>query len=222
MLRRITATRVLLALVVIGPIATLVLWWLGTLPDHFHPEVGREDFGNIPGAVIALFYIGVAAAIGVMAYLFAIRAKNWERGASESRSGNWGKRFIEFWRGVSMRSVMEDPVAGIMHSMIYFGFLVLAAGTATVEINHLAPNNLKFIEGGFYQGFSFVLDIAAIVFVAGVLWAMIRRYGAPPWRIRSKTRLNISRRLGGSVLGSSPSSRRRSSTLNASAAFAAR
>ncbi len=188
MLRRITATRVLLALVVIGPIATLVLWWLGTLPDHAHPEIGREDFGNVPDAVVALFYIGVAAAIGVMAYLFAVRARNWERGASESRSGNWGKRFIEFWRGISMRTVMEDPVAGTIHSMIYFGFLVLAAGTAIVEINHLAPNNLKFIEGGFYQGFSFVLDIAAIVFTFGVLFAIIRRYGAPPWRIRSKTR----------------------------------
>ncbi len=188
MLRRITATRVLLALVVIGPLATLVFWWLGTLPGHVEPEIGREDFGNVPDAIVAMFYIGVAATIGVTAYLFAVRAKNYERGASESRTGNWGKRFLEFWRGVSMRSVMEDPVAGVMHSMIYFGFLVLFAGTITVEINHLAPTGLKFLEGGFYQGFSFTLDVAAVVFTLGVLWAMIRRYGAPPWRIRSKTR----------------------------------
>ena len=34
---------------VTGPLAvvgTIALWWLGSLPDEAHPEVGRVVFGN--------------------------------------------------------------------------------------------------------------------------------------------------------------------------------
>ena len=50
------------------------------------------------------------------------------------------------------------------------------------------PNNLKFLEGGFYQGFSFVLDVFAVVYLVGLVWLGIRRYGTKPWRLRSKTK----------------------------------
>jgi Fe-S oxidoreductase/nitrate reductase gamma subunit len=186
--RRITATGVLLALTVLLPAGTILLWWLGTLPGHFEPEVGREIFGNVPAPVVAMFYVGAAVFLGVAAYLFAVRARNWERGSTERRTGHWVRRFWEFWRGISMRSVLEDPAAGIMHSLIYVGFVLLLLGTATVELDHLAPTGLKFLEGGFYEGFSFVLDVAALMYLGGIAWALVRRYGRPPWRIRSKTR----------------------------------
>ena len=186
--RRITASGLLLALVIILPLSTLVLWWLGTVPDEAHPEVGRVVFGNVPPALVSLFYFGVAGGLGVMAYLFALRARNWQRGGSDRRTGNWTARAYQFWRGISMRSVAEDRSAGVMHSMIYFGFLVLLAGTATLEVDHLLPNNLKFLEGGVYQGYSAVLDAFALVFLGGLAWAAARRWGLRPWRIRTKTR----------------------------------
>jgi Fe-S oxidoreductase/nitrate reductase gamma subunit len=87
-----------------------------------------------------------------------------------------------------MVSVLEDRAAGIMHAMIFFGFAVLFLGTVTLELDHLLPNNLKYLEGGVYQGFSFVLDVAALVFIVGVVWAAARRYLFPPLRIRVKTK----------------------------------
>jgi Fe-S oxidoreductase len=194
--RRITASGLLLALVIVLPVSTLVLWWLGTLPDEAHPEVGRVIFVNVPPALVSLFYFAVSGGLGVMAYLFAMRVKNWERGGAERRTGSWTARAYQFWRGISMRSVGEDRVAGVMHSMIYFGFLVLFAGTVTLEIDHLLPNNLKFLEGGFYQGYSAVLDAFAIVFLGGLAWAALRRWGARPWRIRTKTRAEDAWTLG--------------------------
>jgi len=167
---------------------TLLAWWLGTLPDEPHFDVARPIFTNIPSVLIALFYIGVAVFVGVMFWLFASRAASWERGAGESRSGRARARLHELRRGLTMRTLLEDRSAGVMHSLIYYGFLVLFVGTVTLEIDHLLPANLKFLQGAVYQGFSFILDLFALVFLAGLVWAAVRRYAQRPWRIRSKTR----------------------------------
>jgi Fe-S oxidoreductase/nitrate reductase gamma subunit len=87
-----------------------------------------------------------------------------------------------------MRTLLRDREAGLMHSAIYFGFIVLFLGTVTLEIDHLLPGNLKFLEGRVYQAYSFILDAFALVFLAGLAWAAARRYGQRPWRLRSKTK----------------------------------
>ncbi|MFQ5947781.1 MAG: heterodisulfide reductase-related iron-sulfur binding cluster, partial [Acidimicrobiia bacterium] len=186
--RRVTATRVLLALAILIPISILFLWWAGTISDDVVPEVGREVFGNIPQALEALFYAGVTAFLGIAAYLFALRAKNWERGTRERRAGMWGRRLKALAAGLSMRTLLEDRASGLMHAMVYFGFLVLFAGTVTLEIDKLLPTNLRFLEGRVYQGYSATLDFFALVYLGGLAWAALLRYGVRPWRIRSKTR----------------------------------
>ncbi len=186
--RRPTASRVLVALAVVTFFATLLLWWLGTLPGHVEPTVGRVIFGNIPDALIALFYVGVGVFLALSIYLFSLRARNWERGTSERRWGQWKERIRALDSAVRMRTVLQDRGAGWMHAMIYWGFVVLFLGTVTLEIDHLLPASLKFLSGGFYKGYSAVLDVAGVVFLAGLIWAAIRRYGVRPWRLRSKTR----------------------------------
>jgi len=186
--RRISVSKILMALVVIAPLGTLAFWWLGSLPGHHDPEVGRPVFGNVPDLLVALFYIGTGVFLGLTAYLFAIRARNWERGGADKRTGRWMARVRELWRGLSMSSVLEERAAGIMHGLIYFGFVVLLIGTMTLELDHLLPGNLKFLEGGFYQGYSLVLDAAAVALLLGVLWAAVRRFMARPGRLRGKTR----------------------------------
>ncbi len=169
-------------------LGTLALWWLGTLPGEPHFKVGREVFGNIPELFVAVFYVVVAASLGLSIGLFAQRAAKWERGAWERRSGDLKRRLHRFLDGVSMRTVMEDPAAGLMHALIYYGFIVLFIGTTILEIDHLLPIDYKFLQGTFYMAYSAALDAAAVAFLAGVLWAAVRRYGVKPWRIRTKTR----------------------------------
>ena len=167
---------------------TLALWWLGSLPEEPDFAIGREVFGNIPELVVALFYILVATFLAVSVGLFALRAKNWERGTWERRSGEWKRRLRRFLDGVSMRTVAEDRAAGAMHAMIYWGFVILFLGTVTLEIDHLLPADLKFLHGTVYQGYSLILDLASLIFLGGLAWAAVRRYGVRPWRIRTKTR----------------------------------
>ncbi len=161
---------------------------MGTLPGHHVPEVGREIFGNVPGAVQAAFYVGVGAFLSLTLYLFAERSRNWARGAEEGRGGMWRRRLGNMMSGLAMSTLLRDRAAGLMHALIYYGFVILFIGTVTLEIDHLLPESLKFLEGNFYKGYSAVLDAAAVALVAGVAWAAARRYGRPPWRLRSKTK----------------------------------
>ena len=186
--RRPTVSRILGGVAVALFLGTLLLWWLGTLPGHVEFPVGREIFGDIPDPLIALFYVGMAAFLALSVYLFSLRSRNWERGGPDSRRGHWRERVKSLVSALRMRTVMRDRAAGWMHAMIYWGFVVLFLGTATLEIDHLLPDGLKFLHGVFYEGYSLILDVAGVVFVAGVLWAIVRRYGVRPWRLRSKTR----------------------------------
>ncbi len=87
-----------------------------------------------------------------------------------------------------MRTLLRDRQAGLMHSMVYVGFIVLFIGTLTLEVDHLLPADFKFLTGNVYLGYSAVLDLAALVYLGGLLWAFVRRYLQRPWRIKSKTK----------------------------------
>jgi Fe-S oxidoreductase/nitrate reductase gamma subunit len=173
------------ALVALG---TLILGFLGTIPEHPHFSVGREVFGNIPDVLVVVFYVGIAAFLWLTLHLFAQRASGWEQGARDKRLGHWRQRVARLYEGLSMKTLMRDPRSGVMHSMIYFSFIVLFLGTVTLEIDHLMPASLKFLQGSVYLGYSAVLDLAGLVFLGGLGLAVVGRYIVPKWRIRSKTK----------------------------------
>jgi Fe-S oxidoreductase/nitrate reductase gamma subunit len=178
----------LIILGVVAALGTLLLGFLGTLPGDFEPEMGRVVFGNIPGWMQAVFYVTTATFLAVTAFLFAQRSRSWMRGGPDDRTGLWRERLRQLDRGLRMKTLLRDRPAGMMHAMVYFGFLVLFAGTVTLEIDHLLPNQWKFLQGRFYLGYSAILDLAALVFLGGLAWAFFRRYVQRPWRLRSKTK----------------------------------
>lgn len=186
--QRLTAARVLRALGILGAATNALLGTLGTLQTHPTFDVGREVFGNIPDAVVLVFYITISAFIWLMFELLARRAEIWQQGRPDRRTGHWGERIRRLVNGLAMRTVVRDRRAGVMHSALYWGFIVLFLGTVTLEIDHLLPPSLKFLHGNFYLGFSAVLDLASLVFLGGVALAVLGRYIIPSWRIRSKTR----------------------------------
>ena len=187
-MRKPTARDIPLGLAAASFFGTLSLWFLGSLPEHHVPEVGREVFGNVPLPLQALFYVGVSSFLALTFYLFSLRAENWQRGAAEDRTGQWKARLKNLDSGLRMKTLLRDRGAGLMHALIYYGFVVLFLGTVTLEIDHLMPLSFKFLEGVAYQGFSAILDLAAVAYIGGLVWALIRRYGVAPWRLRSKTK----------------------------------
>ena len=158
---------------------------------HSTSEKTREVFVGIPGPLQIAFYTVIPAMLLWGAFRFADRMRNWERGAPDRRRTtpkNIKKRLADYRAGVYMRTLLRDSAAGLMHSMMYFGFLVLLGVTTVLEIDHQMPESLKFLHGGVYQGYVFIGDLAGAVFVGGVVWAILRRYVQRPYRIRIKTK----------------------------------
>jgi Fe-S oxidoreductase/nitrate reductase gamma subunit len=158
---------------------------------HSDSEMTREVFGGIPGPIKIAFYTVIPMMIVWGSFMFAHRIRNWERGAPDRRRTtpkNAKRRLADYRAGVYMRTLLRDSAAGLMHSMIYFGFLILLGVTTTLEVDHQLPESLKFLHGGVYQGYVFVGDFAGVIFTVGVLWAIVRRYVQKPYRIRIKTK----------------------------------
>ncbi|HMG42026.1 MAG TPA: heterodisulfide reductase-related iron-sulfur binding cluster [Acidimicrobiales bacterium] len=162
-----------------------------TFQWHDDSPVQREVFGNIPSAWKLVFYSVVPVIVLYGAVLFSQRTRNWERGAPDDRRTtrkNVARRLKDFRAGVYMQTLLRDPAAGVMHSLIYFNFLILLAVTTVLEINHQMPEDLKFLHGDVYRGYSLVGDLAGLGFLAGVIWALVRRYIQRPYRIRIKSK----------------------------------
>jgi Fe-S oxidoreductase/nitrate reductase gamma subunit len=72
----------------------------------------------------------------------------------------------------------RDPKAGAAHRLIFYGFVLLFIGTATITLDYdiLGPLfGVHFWRGEFYLWFSLVLDIAGVLLVGGLIYMMYRR-----------------------------------------------
>ena len=186
------ASQVVVGIGVFAAVGTVASGAAGTI-FQFHGDspVQREVFGNVPSAWKLVFYTVIPIVLVYGAVLFSQRTMNWERGAPDDRRTtrkNVVRRLKDFRAGVYMQTLLRDPAAGIMHSLIYFNFLILLAVTAVLEVNHQMPEDLKFLHGDVYRGYSLVGDLAGLGFLAGVIWALVRRYIQRPYRIRIKTK----------------------------------
>jgi Fe-S oxidoreductase/nitrate reductase gamma subunit len=181
--------------IVIGVAIALVVALSGVAASvfQFHDDspIQREVFDNIPGPLKLAFYTVIPVMFIYGAIMFSYRVRNWQRGGPDKRDitpKNAKRRMEKLRAGLYMQTLLRDPAAGIMHSMIYFGFLVLLAVTSVLEINHQLPESLKFLHGSVYQAYAFIGDAAGLIFTAGVVWAIVRRYVQRPYRIRIKSK----------------------------------
>ena len=190
-LRR-SPSQLALAVGIVLAVVTVVSGILGAIEQwHDDSPVSRRVFGNIPSVIQTVFYTVLPILFLAGAWLFAQRIKNWERGAPDDRrttKTNAKRRMGDFRSGVYMKTLMRDPAAGIMHSLIYFGFIGLFAVTTVLEIDHQMPESLKFLHGTVYKGYAAFGDTVGLMFLSGIVWAIFRRYVQRPYRIRIKNR----------------------------------
>jgi Fe-S oxidoreductase/nitrate reductase gamma subunit len=153
--------------------------------------VHRTVFSNIPGPLQIVFYTVIPVLLVWVGIMFANRMKNWERGAPAQRKStpkNVSTRLKDYRAGVYMQTLLRDAGAGLMHSMIYFGFLGLLGVTTVLEIDHQMPDDLKFLHGDVYRGYAAFGDLMGLIFLGGIVWAIARRYIQRPYRIRIKSK----------------------------------
>ena len=177
-------------------VGTLLLWAASYVFPEGDIVEGRRVFENIPKYLQYAFYLLSASSIFISGYLFSLRAKNWARGKSEKRKTTLVSKIKNFFDGILMRTVLRFRAAGVMHSMIYVGFLGLFAGTITLEIHHLMPPSFKFLQGTTYFIYSFSLEVASLIYLFGIAWALFRRIFGTEDRIKTKTKTDDYLTLG--------------------------
>src|ERR1043165_6646923 len=121
---RIRPHQIVIAIgILAGIVVTWGSWLLATIFDfQEHSPIHREVFGDIPDAWVLVFYTVTSALILYGAFNFSLRVRNWERGAPDDRRTtpkNFRRRRDSFLRGVYMQTLLRDPAAGLMHSLIY-------------------------------------------------------------------------------------------------------
>jgi Fe-S oxidoreductase len=85
---------------------------------------------------------------------------------------------------IGQSKLLREPVAGAIHAMIFWGFLVLLAAVIESIVEGLIPGGNLFWLGPVYSVLSLSQDVFCVLIVIGVVWALYRRYISVPPRLR--------------------------------------
>lgn len=147
----------------------------------------RPTYCNVPEWGEWFIYIAGFLAIAIFVYGMYRHRKAWFAGQPSAPARNTGhirhrvSLFLKYV--VGQRETLDRRLPAIFHTGIFWGFVLLFIGTvlATVDwdVWHLLLNR-RFLTGGFYTWYEFVLDTAGFLFIVGLLIAMWRRYVVAP------------------------------------------
>ncbi len=144
--------------------------------------------GGIVGVKVGL-YLGLVLAMVFFLKGFGAMVARWRKGTGKFELNDIGERVKDFIKfGMLQKRVSERPLAGLMHMMIFYGFIVFFIGTTIVAIEYDFTRkldehfgtHLAFWHGDFYLGYSLFLDLMGVVFFMGLAIAYYRRFVLKP------------------------------------------
>lgn len=126
--------------------------------------------GEVWTFYILAFFACLVFVVGVLNHLCV-----WMRGFCDWKIPFSRESVIRvFLDGLFGRRIFRgDIAAGTMHLLILWGFLILFIGTTLSAIDDYI---FSFLKGRTYIVYSTCLDIAGLILVAALVWALIRRY----------------------------------------------
>ncbi len=113
-------------------------------------------------------------------YLFAkvvaTRVAYIRLGKKSEFDGEFKERFRRIGKIVFGQSkLLKDKKSGIIHVMMFYGFILVQFGALDMFIKGLSPgNHLPF--GPLYPGFVFFQELVTLMILVAVIWAFYRRY----------------------------------------------
>jgi Fe-S oxidoreductase/nitrate reductase gamma subunit len=157
-------------------------------------EPTREIFWNIQFSWIMYSLAAVATAILIWSvYRHYLR---WRVGQPANRGNQLRQRIRAFGRTALIDLLLhrkffgaEKPFRpkeifpGLMHFLIFTGFFVFLFGAFLDAVSHYF---FDFMHGGFYLGYSVVVDGFGVLAIIGIFMAIYRRYVKKPERLDSR------------------------------------
>lgn len=128
----------------------------------------------------AVFYLLTFASLGVMAWQFWLQSREWKKGKPVHRRFDWFAGVLKY--AIGQKKVQGSrPTSGApMHLMLFWGFLSLLVATTLLAVATYSPliGLPNFHRGLYYLVYESTFDLLGLFFVAGVVWALVRR-----WRV---------------------------------------
>lgn len=134
----------------------------------------REVFGNISPVMQGAFYALMLLSLGLMVYGVFRRVRLWRQGQSgghETDRRLWLKRFALYV--LAQKRVLRRSLGGVLHLLLFSGFVVLTIGTTLLFISHAGP--IDFHHGWYYLLYEATMDVFGVAFCLGCVLALYRR-----------------------------------------------
>jgi Fe-S oxidoreductase len=101
-------------------------------------------------------------------------------------------RFDQIWRrveevltiAIGQKKMFKEPLAGLMHAFIFWGFLVLLFRSISLVGQAFSPEwTIFWFWGGLENVYTFSKDLAELAVLTMIGFAFFRRFVLKPWRI---------------------------------------
>ena len=110
-------------------------------------------------------------------------------GAEENRLDDFSERLSDVLKlGFAQRKMFREKSAGIMHAVIFWGFLAVSLGTLEMLISGIVPSfDYSWIlgDGAVYKGFLYLQDAGNFLVFLAIGMAILRRRFFAPKRLAS-------------------------------------
>ncbi len=146
----------------------------------------RDTFWNVPPFAQVALYLGGVIAVAIFAWGVYRHVRLWRAGLPENRFDHLPQRMkLVAKHALGQARTLAQAYPGIMHAIMFWGFLALFMGTvlATIDYDITLPLGYKLLKGRFYLFYETVLDLFGLFFVIGLGMAVWRRFVVRPARI---------------------------------------
>ena len=149
-----------------------------------HPLL--QTYGPLDGWMILLIMASVS--IGFFTYQVQKATRLVLIGSPDSRFDSWGPRIREFIVGwLGQKKVLRDRVAGTMHVLMFWGFLMLASDMFDLATaNYFSGELLPELIVGPWNG---MVELGYTMALIGCVAALVRRVAFTPEKLKGKSQL---------------------------------
>jgi Fe-S oxidoreductase len=158
-------------------------------PGVFADSATRDTFAGLETWQIAFWYGLIAISVAIFVFGVARLVLKYRRGRARENLGGWRERGIRAGKVVFTHAWIRrrDPLAGVGHLFVFYGFLVLFAGTAILAFQDDFAKpvlGFDFWHGWFYKLYSLFLDVFGAALVLGLAYFAVKRGILRPFRLR--------------------------------------
>jgi len=149
----------------------------------------RTNLNFLPEWTLLALWAVTAIAVAFTAYGLWTRWKVWKQGPAGSTGASLWRHLEQLLVvGVLQKKVARRRYAGLMHVLMYTGFIALGIGTTIVFVNMdiTSQVDLDLLRGNPYLVFKAALDFMGLAFIIGLGMVFYRRFVERPKYLRNE------------------------------------